>query len=123
MTGRVMNRDYKLTAKAHQFTIDERGGDNLSDFPIEKARLRSACYLVPMVALCILAYGWAVQQKMVRCHNSIPSDSNSLIEPIYPINISFLLRSPHSRNVQCKYAPHPNHPEILLTRNSHSQPS
>ncbi|KAI9050386.1 hypothetical protein LZ554_005551 [Drepanopeziza brunnea f. sp. 'monogermtubi'] len=53
-TGRMLNRDYQLTAKAHDFVVDRVGGDNLSNFPIEKARLRT----------CVTGYGWAVERKM-----------------------------------------------------------
>jgi hypothetical protein len=65
ITGKMMNRDYRITATSHNYTIDELRGDDLSIFPVEKARLRSARYLVAMSAVCILGYGWSVGKKMV----------------------------------------------------------
>lgn len=39
--GMVTDRDYCITAKQHNFSIDRLRGDNMLQFPIEKARLRS----------------------------------------------------------------------------------
>ncbi|KAL8968607.1 MAG: hypothetical protein Q9197_004789, partial [Variospora fuerteventurae] len=44
--GKVMDRDYRVTAAAVGFTIDRTSGDDLTGFPIEKARLRSICTLL-----------------------------------------------------------------------------
>lgn len=63
-TGKVLNRDYRLTSKAHNFVIDELRGDNLSNFPIEKARLRSVPYLIALCAVSITGYGWSVDREM-----------------------------------------------------------
>jgi hypothetical protein len=60
-----MNRDYRATAKSNEFTIDELRGDDMSTFPIEKARLRSAWILVTWIAVCVLGFGWSVDRKMV----------------------------------------------------------
>jgi hypothetical protein len=63
--GRMLNRDYQVTAKAHDFVVDTVAGDDLSKFPIEKARLRSMWYMIPLCAACVIGYGWAVERKMV----------------------------------------------------------
>jgi hypothetical protein len=61
----MLNRDYVLTARSYNFVIDELRGDDLSKFPIEKARLRSVWWLVILSALCICGYGWSIDRKMV----------------------------------------------------------
>jgi hypothetical protein len=66
LLGEVLNRDYKLAAKAHNIVIDELRGDDLSKFPIEKARLRSVWFFVILCAICIAGYGWSVNKKIVR---------------------------------------------------------
>lgn len=65
VAGKMLNRDYRITAKAHNFVIDEVRGDDLSKFPIEEARLRSVWYVIMLSAACISGYGWAVERKMV----------------------------------------------------------
>lgn len=49
--------DYKLTAKLLNIVIDELRGDDLSKFPIEKARLRNVWFFVILCAICIAGYG------------------------------------------------------------------
>jgi hypothetical protein len=66
LLGKVLNRDSNLTTKAHNIVIDELTGDDLSKFPIEKARLRSVWFFVILCAICIAGYGWSVNKKMVR---------------------------------------------------------
>ncbi|KAJ5663475.1 MFS general substrate transporter [Penicillium longicatenatum] len=65
----VMNRDYRLTARAHNLVIDIRRGDDLSLFPIEKARFRSIWYSMCATGICTTGYGWALQ---TRSHMAIP---------------------------------------------------
>jgi len=71
LLGQVLNRDYKLTAKAHNIVIDKLRGDDLSKFPIEKARLRSVWFFVILCAICIAGCGWSVNKKMVRFLSSV----------------------------------------------------
>jgi hypothetical protein len=61
----MLNRDYLLIARSYSFVIDQLRGDDLSKFPIEKARLKSVLRLVILSALCICWYGWSIDQKMV----------------------------------------------------------
>ncbi|KAJ5657798.1 Major facilitator superfamily domain general substrate transporter [Penicillium longicatenatum] len=68
-SGKVMNRDYRLTARAHNLVIDIRRGDDLSLFPIEKARFRSIWYSMCATGICTTGYGWALQ---TRSHMAIP---------------------------------------------------
>jgi hypothetical protein len=60
-----MNRDYRIVAHKNNFVIDKVRGDDLSTFPIEKARLRSIWYLLATAVVSIAGYGWAVQTRTV----------------------------------------------------------
>lgn len=58
-----MNHDYRATARDHNITINTVSGDDLTDFPIEKARYRSVWYFIAASSTCTAGYGWAVQTK------------------------------------------------------------
>ena len=45
--------------------VDRTAGDDLSDFPIEKARLRSIWYLVIVSIIATIGYGWALRVRTV----------------------------------------------------------
>jgi hypothetical protein len=64
LTGKLLDLDYALVAKAQNMKPDESGGDD--DFPIEKARLRSIFYPVCVSVVAIIGYGWALQKRVVR---------------------------------------------------------
>ena len=59
-TGRVLDRDYKLTARKYGFPVDRKRGDDLNEVPIEKARFRST--FIPLILVCcaLVAYGWCL---------------------------------------------------------------
>ncbi|KAJ9610599.1 hypothetical protein H2200_005376 [Cladophialophora chaetospira] len=63
-TGRILDRDYKHVARQHGFPVDRRRGDDLTEFPIEKARFRST--FIPLAAVCcvLIAYGWCLHFKV-----------------------------------------------------------
>ncbi|KAI0132552.1 major facilitator superfamily domain-containing protein [Xylariales sp. AK1849] len=69
MTGKVLDRDYRKTAKEHGIPIDRTKGENLDCFPIEHARLRSIKYSVALCSFFIVGYGWSLQQKT---HIAVP---------------------------------------------------
>ncbi|KAL8664311.1 MAG: hypothetical protein Q9202_003125 [Teloschistes flavicans] len=73
--GKVMNDDYKKTAAAVGFTVDKTKGDDLANFPIEKARLRSIWYFVSVSTACTIGYGWTLQARTV---------CNTLIVDLHP---------------------------------------
>ncbi|KAJ5714851.1 Major facilitator superfamily domain general substrate transporter [Penicillium malachiteum] len=62
---KIMNRDYKLTARAHNIVIDVSRGDDLKLFPIEKARFRSIWYSMCATGISTIGYGWALQSRSV----------------------------------------------------------
>ncbi|KXG47094.1 Major facilitator superfamily domain, general substrate transporter [Penicillium griseofulvum] len=62
-SGKIMNRDYRLTARAHNLVIDATHGDDLTAFPIEKARFRSIWYSITATGISTAGYGWALQSR------------------------------------------------------------
>ena len=67
--GKVMDVNYRRTAKEIGFTIDRVVGDDLRTFPIERARTRHAIYLISMSSSFLIGYGWVFQQ---RVHVAVP---------------------------------------------------
>jgi hypothetical protein len=61
----IVDRDYRITAAAAGFTINKRKGDDLINFPIEKARLRSIWYFMGLLIACTVGYGWSIETKTV----------------------------------------------------------
>ena len=62
--GKIMDRDYRITADSQGFEGIER--DRLADFPIEKARFRSVWYMVVLSTITIIGYGWSLHARIVR---------------------------------------------------------
>jgi hypothetical protein len=61
-----MDWNYRMTAKANHITIDKVVGDDLTKFPIERARSRLSWLLIPVSTAVIVAYGWILQRHVVR---------------------------------------------------------
>ncbi|MCJ1424914.1 hypothetical protein MMC29_002802 [Sticta canariensis] len=68
-TGKMMDRNYKITARELGHTIDRVVGDDMNHFPIEKARARGSWYLLGVFICALAGYGWAVKY---HTHASIP---------------------------------------------------
>lgn len=60
-----MDHDYRKTAAMVGFAIDKTKGDDLTKFPIEKARLRNIWYYVSISTVCTIGYGWTVETRTV----------------------------------------------------------
>jgi hypothetical protein len=77
-----MDWNYKVTAKKIGWEIDLHAGDNISSFPIERARARLAWLWSIIQCGSIIGYGWAVQNRVVsqfqpgdtRWHLTLDSD-------------------------------------------------
>lgn len=69
LNGRLMDCKYKLTAKELGFAVDKVSGDDLSKFPIVKARTRGFFYLWIVYNAALCGLGWVVQ---ARTHPSAP---------------------------------------------------
>ena len=67
--GKLMDRNYKITAREAGHAIDKVSGDNLSNFPIERARSRGSWCLLTIYICALTGYGWSVQ---ANAHESVP---------------------------------------------------
>ncbi|KAL6245806.1 hypothetical protein RBB50_006959 [Rhinocladiella similis] len=62
--GKVMDHNYKATAKNINWQINAVSGDNLKDFPIERARARGSRWLLLISTVGLAGYGWAVHSHV-----------------------------------------------------------
>lgn len=69
IVGRIANYDYRVTAKAHDIFIDTKRGDDILEFPIEKARLRTIWVYIILAAGATIGYGWALD---TTTHLAVP---------------------------------------------------
>lgn len=65
ISSKWIDRDYRIVAKAHGLPVTKMSGDDLLNFPIEEARMRSAFAPVFCVFASILVYGWLVNERLV----------------------------------------------------------
>ncbi|CAF9907948.1 hypothetical protein IMSHALPRED_006539 [Imshaugia aleurites] len=69
LNGKLMDWNYRTTARSIGHTIDKVSGDDLNNFPIERARARGSCYLLTIYIAALAGYGWSVQ---VHAHEAVP---------------------------------------------------
>ena len=69
LNGKLMDWNYRTTARSINHTIDKVSGDDLHDFPIEHARARGAYYLLAIYTASLAGYGWSVQ---AHTHEALP---------------------------------------------------
>jgi len=62
-TGIIVDRDYRKLKKKHERKIKEGLMPADPDFPIEKARLRSAWIMILIFGFSIFGYGWALETR------------------------------------------------------------
>ncbi|MCJ1353147.1 MAG: hypothetical protein MMC33_003132 [Icmadophila ericetorum] len=62
LCGKLMDMNYKRVAKGANFTIDRHRGDDLRDFPLEKARIQVIWPLLYLGVAALLCYGWVLQK-------------------------------------------------------------
>ncbi|MCJ1385695.1 hypothetical protein MMC17_008818 [Xylographa soralifera] len=67
--GRLMDWNYKTTAKRIGHSINMVSGDDLEHFPIEEARARGSWWLLAVYILALAGYGWSV---VAHAHESVP---------------------------------------------------
>ncbi|KAK1058499.1 hypothetical protein LTR74_013388 [Friedmanniomyces endolithicus] len=96
--GLITDRDYRIVAKQHNFSIDRRRGDDMLHFPIEKARLRSIWIYISLASACVVGYGWTLtshthlavpltlQFIIGFCTTGVFNLSNTLIVDMNPSN-------------------------------------
>ena len=69
VAGKLVDRNYAVTAKKHGFELKDKEKHELSEFPIEAARYRHCLVFVFLQLLLVVGYGWAVR---FRAHPSVP---------------------------------------------------
>jgi len=65
LSGRCIDQDYRVVAKAHKLTINKVSGDEILQFPIEEVRMRSIFVSTVCTTGAVLIYGWLVEQRLV----------------------------------------------------------
>lgn len=94
--GYIQDWNYARVARRYGFSIDKKRGDDLTKFPIEKARLSIVWPFVYVGAVAIICFGWAATLKahisvlliltfamalfLTACYNSM----NLLLVDLYP---------------------------------------
>lgn len=102
-----MDHDYAKYAKIHCNAADSTDAeltDSGDAFPIEKARLRSALYLVILATVATVGYGCAVQYRVVRPHydpRAYPAYTSLLtcLARLGPLDFASRIGFLHHRNV------------------------
>ncbi|KAL8933234.1 MAG: hypothetical protein Q9216_006457 [Gyalolechia sp. 2 TL-2023] len=59
--GKLMDWNYKMTAQQIGHTVDKVSGDDLTHFPIERARARGSWHILAVYICALAGYGWAVK--------------------------------------------------------------
>lgn len=74
--GRAMDWNYRRVAKQENFPIDRKRGDDLRNFPLERARLYVALPMLALGIVSVLCYGWTIE---VETHLAAPLVMHFLI--------------------------------------------
>ncbi|KAK3306436.1 major facilitator superfamily domain-containing protein [Chaetomium strumarium] len=61
--GYILDSNYRRTARKIGFTIDYKRGDDLREFPIEKARLMSVYPMLSTGIAAVICYGWVLHAE------------------------------------------------------------
>ncbi|OAP59352.1 hypothetical protein AYL99_06650 [Fonsecaea erecta] len=69
ITGKAMDYNYRLVARRTGFEVDRVKGDDLAQFPIERARGRGCIWLLLTSLGVTVGYGWAIEE---RVHAAVP---------------------------------------------------
>jgi MFS family permease len=63
VNGKLLDRNYRRVARSIGFTIDRKHGDDLRDFPIERARIEIIWPMLLLGLACVLGYGWVLEKN------------------------------------------------------------
>lgn len=61
--GYLLDWNYRRVAKKIGFSIDKKRGDDLSTFPIEKARIIPVYFFVSIGLIAVVLYGWILELR------------------------------------------------------------
>jgi predicted MFS family arabinose efflux permease len=76
VSGRWIDHDYRVVARAHGLPINRVSGDGLLHFPIEEARMRSVFIPTFGALIAVVVYGWLVDKHVVSPHRQSGMCSN-----------------------------------------------
>lgn len=62
LNGKLIDHNYRRTAKKLGLPVDRKKGDDLRNFPIEKTRLQTVFPLMGLGIAAFIPYGWVLQQ-------------------------------------------------------------
>ncbi|KAK6333896.1 hypothetical protein TWF730_004079 [Orbilia blumenaviensis] len=63
VTGKIIDRDFQSVAKEAGIKIDRTKLEDMSKFPLEKARLKSIWYGMGLCIAATIPYGWTLSRK------------------------------------------------------------
>ncbi len=63
MQGYILDSNYRRIAHSIGFTIDYKRGDDLREFPIEKARIMPVYPILSAGIAAVICYGWVLQAE------------------------------------------------------------
>ena len=80
-TGKIIDRSWKYHAKQAGFEVVKHKYQDLTNFPIERARLTVALPCLYLSSMMLIAYGWVLYQqthlgKPISCHSSSSSSKS-----------------------------------------------
>lgn len=61
--GHILDWNYRRIAKKIEFVVDRQGGDDLTKFPIETARIQPLYPTMVFCAATLISYGWVLQME------------------------------------------------------------
>ncbi|KAL8670997.1 MAG: hypothetical protein Q9168_004489 [Polycauliona sp. 1 TL-2023] len=71
---KLMDWNYRVTARHIGHTIDKLHGDDLNNFPIERARARGSWYMLSIYLCALAGYGWAIKFHVHQTFNALLVD-------------------------------------------------
>lgn len=90
--GKLMDRNYRITARKMGHVIDHVSGDDLNNLPIERARARGGWYLLIVYTCALAGYGWCVTPRsMISSTSSTSPISSKSPSAAIPLTLQFLL--------------------------------
>ncbi len=66
LSGKIIDRDYRLVAQHYGLPVMKIQGDDLAQFPIEEARTRSIFIPLAVVTVVVVGFGWTLRFRVVR---------------------------------------------------------
>jgi MFS family permease len=64
IAGKLLDRNFALVARQHNFPVDRKKAQQLDEFPLETARYRHILFFVALEVILVTGYGWGVQQQI-----------------------------------------------------------